>query len=218
MAATERTRALDELADLAASSPRPAPVSPERAALAAAIGRRDEIQHRLDTVRSVREQNRVEISELHRQHTAALAAIEEAKTAAADNLVAAALGEKTVKGLSVREAQIAAETVQQALDIQTEAGALLEKREREIGHALAPRDIVVHGRAKDVLQRASAIPKLTVEFEALAQRLNDLRQVIGFLGIRANEFDPEWPTPRIHAWREAAKALEHDASVPLPES
>ncbi len=205
-------------------------VEKNRAALAQAILRRDDVLKRLNAMRGAADRASEAVWDAQARLDAARAATAEAKDAQIESFVT---GETALAQRPVREARAAETDVEDDIAVAREAVAKLkttiEEQERALGYAERRIENAIGG------VMAGAVGGLLAEVEALEAALAAKRAVLfGFICPRLPPEAPEYAKlnmmalsesfvapnrnhPALTPWKAAHEALLHDASAALPE-
>ncbi len=180
-----------------------------RAALAAAIERRDDILERLGAMRDAADRASQAIWGAQARLDEVKVSTEAARDAQIERFVT---GETALAQRPVREARAAEADVEDDIEA---ARAAVEKIRQQIGE-LERASFLAQLRVTDAVgevMRNGAVGVIA-EAAALEERLSGVRAIISFVSSSgAASFDH----PALAPWRAAYEALLHDASAALPE-
>ena len=201
-----------------------APRSQQRDALAEAIELHDEAKRQLAANESAREQTTETIHAARRAFERATAAVDEAKVNAARHLTDTVIGTARAAPLSVKDAQVAAQDAEDALEAAVTAQAALVEHHKAATRELQYARMSLDMRVTDVMKAEVPVEKLVADYVVLQRELVSQRRALQWLDLQgvvprgtAWQGEHDWPDlPGAAPWKLAAAALGTDADAPLP--
>jgi chromosome segregation ATPase len=220
-----------KLLRLATGKSEPPPRSPERIALAAAIDRHAAALADFAATEKALSETRARIYHADGAREAiekARAAIEEAKTNAADHLTSLALGTAGDAPISVEDARAALRAAEDKLVALEATETALAARLKSCESALYFKRDHLNKGLQDVVKSETGVRKLLSEFAALKREINERSDVLRWLHSKSlipDEFKG-WGNEKIYndlrdgtaPWKDAFDRLSIDADAPLPTS
>lgn len=210
--------------------PPPLPRSEERAALAAAILRRDYLLQEVAVTKRALEElrERRRANDPQRPVELARAAVETAKENAAAYLVASIRGEVRDPPLSVKDAGAALQAAEDELETQSTVLSSLEAKLAADNESLKYAHDTVKRRIEKVIAAEPSFEALFVQYESLQRQMAEQGHLLSFLFSCTPHHLQGWQNTMTHRsgglqdktgpWRAALAALEDDPDAPLPTS
>ena len=197
--------------------------TPEREALAESLERHTELVRRLAAIEAAERTARLEHDAALAASAAATAAIEDAKTDAAQHRINRVLG---IRGPAPKSVLFRREQAQAADDERASAAsariALAEQR-KQAENALITARVGLDSRIKAVLAAESPVERLVADYRVLAREFATRTHVLEFLEQHhALPYESHWRRVSgdlldgVAPWEAALAALETDPDAPLP--
>jgi hypothetical protein len=209
--------------------PAPAQRSPERAALAECVEKVAAARERVAAV--AKAQGIAEDAWRAARQASELAdtALEGAKAAITEHVIATAMGNAGEPPLSVRDARTAAQNAKDDLEIAAAASEELGRQRFAAEQSLGWAKHILSDRIADVVKADGGVEKLADEFKTLQVELANRRAALDWLSGKQMipdshrlwrsepEHDVRIDTSGALPWQAASAALETDPDAPLPD-